>query len=149
MRRSWLGLFGLILLIFRAGSCLAASPDPWAPFDAPWFDKVSTAEGLPPSIVTALAQDRQGLLWIGTMVGLARYDGYRTQMFDVRGGNGKGLPDSVMQSLFVPFTTTKATGLGLGLVISKDIINELHGSFSARNGAAGGAIFTITIPRFA
>lgn len=63
--------------------------------------------------------------------------------------NGKGLPDSVMQSLFVPFTTTKATGLGLGLVISKDIINELHGSFSARNGAAGGAIFTITLPRFA
>jgi diguanylate cyclase (GGDEF)-like protein len=97
--RSWLGLFGLFLLIFRTGCSLAASPDPWAPFDAPWFDKVSTAEGLPPSIVTALAQDRQGLLWIGTMVGLARYDGYRTQMFDVRGGNGKGLPDAYVRCL--------------------------------------------------
>lgn len=63
--------------------------------------------------------------------------------------NGDGLPETVMQSLFVPFTTTKATGLGLGLVISKDIVSELGGGFSARNGAGGGAIFTVTLPRFA
>ncbi|WP_315832283.1 sensor histidine kinase [Bradyrhizobium prioriisuperbiae] len=63
--------------------------------------------------------------------------------------NGPGLPDTVMQSLFVPFTTTKATGLGLGLVISKDIVSELGGSFSGSNAAIGGAIFTVTLPRFA
>lgn len=63
--------------------------------------------------------------------------------------NGPGLPDTVMQSLFVPFTTTKATGLGLGLVISKDIVSELGGSFSGSNAATGGAIFTVTLPRFA
>lgn len=92
-----LGLF--LLLILRAGTGNAATHDPWAPFDAPWFDRVTSAEGLPPAIVTALAQDRHGLIWIGTMVGLGRYDGYRTQMFDIRGGNGKGLPDAYVRCL--------------------------------------------------
>ncbi|CAM5275068.1 hypothetical protein RLIN73S_01061 [Rhodanobacter lindaniclasticus] len=95
--RPWLGLLGVILLLLRAGAGMAAPADPWAPFESPWFDKVSSAEGFPPAIVTALAQDRQGLLWAGTMVGLARYDGYRTQLFDIRGGPGKGLPDAYVR----------------------------------------------------
>ena len=60
--------------------------------------------------------------------------------------NGPGLPPAVMHSLFMPFTTTKPTGLGLGLVISHDIIAELAGSFAAENGDCG-AVFTITLPR--
>ncbi len=99
-RRLDMGLLGLfLLLIFHLGASSATTHDPWAPFDAPWFDKVSSTEGLPPAIVTALAQDRDGLLWIGTMVGLGRYDGYRTQMFDARGGSGKGLPDAYVRCL--------------------------------------------------
>ncbi|HWU74908.1 MAG TPA: diguanylate cyclase [Rhodanobacter sp.] len=99
LRRLWLSLIGLLLLVCRTGSSSAAISDPWAPFDAPWFDKVSSAEGLPPSIITALAQDRQGLLWVGTMVGLARHDGYRTQVFDTRGGTNHGLPDAYVRCL--------------------------------------------------
>ena len=99
-RRVNTGLLGLLLLlIFCAGASSAAVHDPWAPFDTPWFDKVSSAEGLPPAIITALAQDRQGLLWIGTMVGLGRYDGYRTQMFDIRGKDGQRLPDAYVRCL--------------------------------------------------
>jgi len=135
VRRSWLGLFGLILLIFRAGSSLAASPDPWAPFDAPWFDRVSTAEGLPPSIVTALAQDRQGLLWIGTMVGLARYDGYRTQMFDVRGGNGKGLPDAYVRCLLALPDGGLLVGTNAGGLVRFDPATNTFRSYP--NGADG------------
>src|SRR5579859_1366825 len=55
--------------------------DPWAPFDAPWFDRLSTTDGLPHSITTAIAQDHRGLVWIGSMGGLVRYDGYRMQVF--------------------------------------------------------------------
>ena len=87
------------MLVCRIGGVDAATSDPWAPFEAPWFDKVSSAEGLPPSIITALAQDKQGLLWVGTMVGLARYDGYRTQVFDTRGGATRGLPDAYVRCL--------------------------------------------------
>ncbi len=99
MDRSWPSLVGLLLLLFLIGASHAATDTAWTPFEAPWFDKVSSSEGLPPSIVTSLAQDRQGLLWVGTMVGLARDDGYRTQVFDTRGGKGKGLPDAYVRSL--------------------------------------------------
>jgi diguanylate cyclase (GGDEF)-like protein len=94
-----LGLLGLVLLLLRIGPGSAASTDPWATFDAPWFDKVGSAEGLPPSIITAVAQDRRGLVWIGTMVGLARYDGYRAQVFDTRGAGNQGLPDAYVRCL--------------------------------------------------
>ncbi|GGF54897.1 two-component sensor histidine kinase [Azorhizobium oxalatiphilum] len=59
--------------------------------------------------------------------------------------NGPGLPQEVRKALFMPFVTTKSAGLGLGLVISRDIITEFGGTFSADEGE--GAIFTITLPR--
>ncbi|MFA6231827.1 MAG: diguanylate cyclase [Rhodanobacter sp.] len=92
----------LLMLLAGLGSGHASGNtprDPWAPFDSPWFDKVSSTEGMPPSIVTALAQDHRGLIWVGTMVGLARYDGYRTQVFDSRGADGKSLPDAYVRCL--------------------------------------------------
>ncbi|MDI4665688.1 sensor histidine kinase [Xanthobacter autotrophicus] len=61
--------------------------------------------------------------------------------------NGPGLPPEVLGALFLPFTTTKPQGLGLGLVISKDIITESGGTLTVAN--AGGAVFTITLPRAA
>jgi ligand-binding sensor domain-containing protein len=33
-------------------------------------------EGLPNNVITALYQDKQGYVWVGTLLGLARYDGY-------------------------------------------------------------------------
>ncbi|MCZ0738424.1 sensor histidine kinase [Phreatobacter sp. AB_2022a] len=59
--------------------------------------------------------------------------------------NGPGLPPAVMDHLFMPFTTTKPQGLGLGLVISNDIITETGGTLAVAN--RGGAHFTITLPR--
>lgn len=40
------------------------------------FSAITTAEGLSQNTITALIQDRQGFLWIGTPDGLHRYDGY-------------------------------------------------------------------------
>lgn len=51
-----------------------SSSDPFAaaiPFVKPYRD----AEGLPQNTVNALALDREGLLWVGTQDGVARYDG--------------------------------------------------------------------------
>jgi len=93
----WLFLTWLLVMLAGVGISHAsnhASRDPWTPFDSPWFDKISSAEGMPPSIVTALAQDHRGLIRVGTMVGPARYDGYRTQVFDTRGADGRSLPDT-------------------------------------------------------
>ncbi|OYY75307.1 MAG: hypothetical protein B7Y61_18860 [Rhizobiales bacterium 35-66-30] len=59
--------------------------------------------------------------------------------------NGPGLPPNVMEALFMPFTTTKAQGLGLGLVISHDIVAGFGGTLAAEN--RDGARFTLTLPR--
>ena len=59
--------------------------------------------------------------------------------------NGPGLPQAVMDALFIPFTTTKPQGLGLGLVIAHDIVVEFGGTLAARN--QGGAVFILTLPR--
>jgi len=87
-------------------ACLMAAPaarawtgtDPWAPFLTPWFERVGTADGLPHSVTTAVVQDRRGLVWIGTMGGLVRYDGFRMQLFDAQ-GKGTDLPDAYVRSL--------------------------------------------------
>ncbi|OYX73559.1 MAG: two-component sensor histidine kinase [Rhizobiales bacterium 32-66-11] len=59
--------------------------------------------------------------------------------------NGPGLPPNVMEALFMPFTTTKAQGLGLGLVISHDIVAGFGGTLAAEN--RDGARFTLTLPK--
>lgn len=59
---------------------------------------------------------------------------------------GPGLPDHVRDNLFIPFTTSKEGGLGLGLVIARDIVAEYGGRLSVETGATG-TTFTITLKR--
>lgn len=40
--------------------------------------------------------------------------------------NGKGIPETILQTLFTPFVTTKPEGTGLGMLIAKNIV-EAHG----------------------
>ena len=61
--------------------------------------------------------------------------------------NGPGIAPDTIAELFTPFVTTKADGLGLGLVISRDIVNEQGGTLHAENRPGGGAIFTISVRR--
>ncbi len=60
--------------------------------------------------------------------------------------NGSGLTQEQRASLFQPFATSKADGLGLGLVISQDIMRGLGGDLLADH-ADQGARFTMVIPR--
>lgn len=59
--------------------------------------------------------------------------------------NGPGLTEDQRASLFQPFATTKADGLGLGLVISLDIMRGLGGRLMADTSSSGGS-FTMEIP---
>lgn len=61
--------------------------------------------------------------------------------------DGPGLAPEVREKLFTPFVTTKPAGLGLGLVISGDIVKDLGGSLSAGDNPGGGAVFTVRLLR--
>ena len=60
---------------------------------------------------------------------------------------GPGIPEEALKHLFEPFFTTKAqgAGLGLGLVISSQIVREFGGVLSGTNSPDGGAIFTMEL----
>ena len=59
---------------------------------------------------------------------------------------GSGFGDGVEQSLFQTFFTTKETGMGVGLSISRSIIEAHGGRMWAEANPEGGATFRLTLP---
>jgi two-component system sensor kinase FixL len=59
---------------------------------------------------------------------------------------GSGLAEDVRSRLFEPFTTTKPHGLGVGLSISRSIIEDHHGKLWAEDNPGGGTIFSFVLP---
>jgi len=58
---------------------------------------------------------------------------------------GHGIPTDLLPTLFEPFHTTKATGIGIGVAISRKIV-ELHGGqIWGENNPEGGATFRFTL----
>ena len=62
---------------------------------------------------------------------------------------GPGVPAHMLGTLFTPFVTTKAHGLGVGLTIVRSILDAHGGTIAARNNPEGGATFTVTLRRSA
>jgi len=63
--------------------------------------------------------------------------------------SGTGIPAELESKLFTPFFTTKdaGRGTGLGLFISRDIIEQHGGALDFRSRPGGGTIFRVTLPR--
>ena len=59
---------------------------------------------------------------------------------------GSGIAPEIADQLFQPFVTTKSHGMGVGLSISRTIIESHGGSITHRPKPAGGTIFTFTLP---
>ncbi|WNG34447.1 hypothetical protein F0U61_13005 [Archangium violaceum] len=59
---------------------------------------------------------------------------------------GPGLSDEVLARLFEPFFTTKSKGLGMGLSISRSILEVHHGRLQAERRPGRGALFRCTLP---
>lgn len=98
--------FGLLCLAWLLAYCQpvsSANQDSTIPSDFslvhPEFERVGDAEAIPFGVVTALAQDHRGLIWIGTQNGLIRYDGYRFRKFVHEASNPHSLPGDYVVSL--------------------------------------------------
>ncbi|MCV2445832.1 ATP-binding protein [Paracoccus sp. DMF] len=62
--------------------------------------------------------------------------------------NGPGLAPGIAATLFTPFATSKPSGLGLGLVISREIARDFGGELTAAPSEPGqGAAFHLDLPR--
>ena len=77
---------------------------------------------------------------------VSRHDGrYAAVVVEVR-DVGPGLEPARMESVFEPFYTTKAEGIGIGLSISRSIIEAHGGRLWAQPNTPHGAIFRFSLP---
>lgn len=60
--------------------------------------------------------------------------------------NGAGMPEKELSRLFEPYFTTKPKGLGLGLAISRTIVEDHGGQIEAAFNSDGGMTFRFTLP---
>lgn len=62
--------------------------------------------------------------------------------------NGTGIPPEIMDKIFTPYFTTKASGKGsgVGLSIVRNLLEEIEGKISVESTPGSGSIFTISLP---
>ena len=61
---------------------------------------------------------------------------------------GKGVASASLNSVLIPFYSTKANGSGLGLALCREIVEAHHGNISINNRESGGLIVRVTLPLF-
>ena len=86
--------------------------------------------------------DKGGELKLSTRIDYAKDNILVLELQD----NGPGFPAELLDRIFEPYVTTKSSGSGLGLPISRRIIEENGGTMRATNLPEGGAVVIIHLP---
>jgi signal transduction histidine kinase len=86
------------------------------------------------------AMDGTGIL----TVELSRVDG--SAVVEVR-DTGPGIPAAILPRIFEPFFTTKPTGMGLGLEITRRVVEQHRGTVRA-DSAPGWTVFRVILPEW-
>ncbi len=117
-------------------------------------------ERLPPVFIDAVQIQQVALnLLRNGMEAMVEAEGYEGRSVDIftrvrDGGDievaivdtGSGIQEENVDKLFTPFSTTKKSGMGMGLSISQAIIRAHGGQLSFHNNDTGGATFWFTLP---
>jgi signal transduction histidine kinase/ligand-binding sensor domain-containing protein/DNA-binding response OmpR family regulator len=86
-------LVGILLLLMHA-------PLVYADGANMVFRRISMEDGLSNSQVKSIYKDSRGYLWVGTVQGLNRYDGFRFKQYFKRNGQEQSLPDNIVSQVF-------------------------------------------------
>lgn len=73
------------------------------------------------------------------LVGSENQDEIWIQVID----NGKGMDAAIQEQIFTPFFTTKKSGTGIGLTLSKQIMLVHNGNISIQSAPDAGSVFTL------
>ena len=79
---------------------------------------------------------------------LVQLSGYRSDgriVLEVA-DNGTGIPPDILEKIFVPFFSTKQTGSGIGLSLSRQIMLLHKGNIQVRSTEGKGTTFMLTFP---
>ena len=80
-------------------------------------------------------------------VTIARGEGAAAGKVRVRiSDNGCGIPEKDWENIFEPFYTTKSSGIGLGLAVSRRIVEQHKGTIRVVRKRGPGTAFEILIP---
>ncbi|MGZ8281425.1 MAG: ATP-binding protein [Allosphingosinicella sp.] len=119
---------------------LRSDPDArWVQADAVQIQQVLI--NLINNAIEAMSGDTAGVITITT----AAFD---SEMVSITvDDTGPGLGESSPEELFAPFHSNKKDGLGIGLSVSRTIVEAHGGTITARPSPAGGVQFCFTLPR--
>jgi C4-dicarboxylate-specific signal transduction histidine kinase len=92
------------------------------------MDAITAGHGTERSLIIRAGQGKNGDITVGVR------------------DNGPGIPAEKMKFLFEPFFTTKPEGMGMGLAISRTIIEAHGGKIWAESDSPNGATFKFTLP---
>ncbi|MBV7535992.1 response regulator [Duganella sp. sic0402] len=111
------------------------------------FEQLSVEHGLAQETVLAIAQDKQGFIWLGTQAGLTRFDGYRTITYKSAVSDPRSLVDNWVRVLHLDPAGQLWIGTDGGLdrydSASKTFIHFLPGE-SAQRGNGNRHVRAIT-----
>ena len=97
------------------------------------------------ALLNLLVNARQAMPQGGRARLAAAHDG-NGQVCITVADSGPGIPADVLPSIFAPFYTTKREGTGLGLSVTREIIQEHGGTVSVQSDAGVGTQFVIKLP---
>lgn len=88
------------------------------------FENYSVKDGLTQSAVLDVVEDHQGFLWIATMDGLNRFDGYDFVQYRPDDNNPHSLPGPLIRQLFIDSSDTLWVATDKGLARYRSQTND-------------------------